>query len=157
MWVFGPVGHLQTVFWSNLPLNFIPNIQQIWVHLPIMRYKSVHILRIRRLNLFVYWEYVDGICTYTEITRNKVDLQTEFRCASLLNTWNESVRKLRICTINLYVNWEYAECMKSRIPWRIPNQIENILGRLSAAQMGSIGQTTLNQTITCKCTFRLNS
>ncbi len=91
----------------------------------------------------------------------------EFRCAYSLNTRNESVCIQRISRMNLfiyrekkirgmklYVYWEYAKCTKMWIPWRIRYQNRNILGHLSGAQMGSFGQTTSNQNISCKSTFK---
>jgi hypothetical protein len=51
--------------------------------------------------------------------------------------------------------WECAECTKSRISSRILNQIGNSLGRLSGAQIGSFGQTILNQKNSCKYPFKL--
>ncbi len=60
--------------------------------------------------------------------------------------WKESVHILRICRANL-------ECMKSQILFKFKAKIKNIMG-LSGTQMGSFGQTTLYQKISCKCTFK---
>ncbi len=103
-----------------------------WVHSLNTRNESVCILRICGMNLFVYWEYTERICTYSENTRNEVNIQTKFWCSFTENTRNESVRILRIWGMNLFVYWEYAEwiciyweyaeCTKSRISRRIQNK-----------------------------------
>ncbi len=74
------------------------------------------------MNLYVYWEYAEWICLYTENTRNEVNIRTKSSCSYNENTRNESVRILRIRGMNLYVYWEYAECTKSRISPRIRNK-----------------------------------
>jgi hypothetical protein len=78
------------------------------------------------MNLFVYWEYMEWICLYTE------------------NTQNESVRILRIRGMNLFVYWEYAEqictytentrnARKVEYLSEFETKIENILRCLSGA------------------------
>ncbi len=74
---------------------------------------------VKKIIPFQIWEYVEGICVYTdnmqnkcahsENTQNEVSPQTGFRCASLLNTRNKSIHVLRISGIILFVYWEYAE------------------------------------------------
>ncbi len=49
--------------------------------------------------------------------------------------------------MNLLVYWEYVE--------PIYTNTENMQNALKRAQMGSSGQTTLNQKVSCKCTFKL--
>jgi hypothetical protein len=99
-----PVAYLQTVFWSSVPF---------W------RKLLGHILWMPGMNLYIYWEYAEWICLYTQ------------------NTWNEAVSIQRICEIryifdrnfamhihwicgmnllytdntrtDLFVYWEYAE------------------------------------------------
>jgi hypothetical protein len=56
--------------------------------------KSVHVLRIRSMNLYIL---------YTENTDNKVDLQTEFHDVYLPNLRSESVCILRIRGMNLFI------------------------------------------------------
>jgi hypothetical protein len=63
---------------------------------------------LHRINLYVYWEHMDWIYTYTENTRNEVSLQTEFCGAYLLNMHNGSTVLLRIQGMNLCVYWEYT-------------------------------------------------
>jgi hypothetical protein len=81
----------------------------IWAHSPNTRNESVRRLRICGMNLFVYWEYVEWICTYSENTRNDVNIRTKSSCSYTENTRNESVRILRIRGMKLFVYWEYAE------------------------------------------------
>ncbi len=103
------------IFLSSIPLKAVMKMIQfwtfkiIWAHSPNMRNESVHILRICGMNLFVYWEYVERICTYSENTQNEVNIQTKFCCSYTENTRNESVRILRIRGMNLFVYWEYVE------------------------------------------------
>jgi hypothetical protein len=115
-------------FWSSIPLKAVMKMIQfrtfkiIWAHSPNTRNESVCILRIRRMDLSVYWEYAERIRTYSENTQNEVNIRTKFCCSYTENTRNESVRILRIHGMNLYVYWEYAECTKSRITRRIQNK-----------------------------------
>ncbi len=91
------------------------------------------------MNLFIYWEYAEWICSYTENLyvfgeyvewgkySNSILLfvyweDAEWICSYTENTQNESVRILIIRGMNLYVYWEYAECTKSRISRRIRNK-----------------------------------
>jgi hypothetical protein len=76
----------------------------IWAHSPNTRNESVRILRIRGMNLFLYWEYAERICTYSENTRNEVNIQTKFCCSYTENMRNESVHILRIREMNLFVH-----------------------------------------------------
>jgi hypothetical protein len=101
-------GHTSYFFfrYSNIPLKAVRKIIQfrtfkiIWAHSPNTWNESVHILIIRRMNLFVYRE---RICTYTENTQNEINLRTKFRCSYSDNTRNESVRILRICGMNMFI------------------------------------------------------
>jgi hypothetical protein len=56
--------------------------------------ESLHILRIHRMNLYIFGEY----CTW-----NEANIGMEFFCLYLLNTQNESVHILRIRGQNLFV------------------------------------------------------
>ncbi len=78
------------------------------------------ILRIRGMNLYIYCEYAEWICSYTEnkqkeicmytvTMRNEVNLWMKFHWSFTENTRNESVLILKICGMNLFVYWEYAE------------------------------------------------
>ncbi len=92
------------------------------------------------MNLHVYWEYKERICTYMENTRIEVNLQTKFPCSHTENIRNESVCILkireRICmyTVNMRNAW------KVEYLGEFETKIENILGRLSEASMVLIGQ-----------------
>ncbi len=102
-------------FLSSIPLKAVMKMIQfrtfkiIWVHSLNTRNESVRILRIRGMNLFIYWEYTERICTYLENTRNEVNIRTKFCCSYTENTRNESVCILRIRGMNLFIYWEYAE------------------------------------------------
>jgi hypothetical protein len=104
-----------TFFWSSIPFKAVMKMIQfrtfkiIWAHSPNTQNESVSILRIRRMNLFVYWEYAERICTYSENMRNEVNIRTKFCCSYTENTWNVSVCILRIRWMNLFVYWEYSE------------------------------------------------
>ncbi len=145
---------IHTFFRSSIPLKAVKKIIKskifkiIWAHSPNTRKESVHTLRIRGMNLFVYRDDAERICTYTENMRNQVNLRTEFRCLYTENTWNwiclytentrnESVRILRIHGMDMYTYWEYTECTKNQISQQISPQNQNIFGSLSGAQMGS--------------------
>jgi hypothetical protein len=93
-------------------------------------------LKIRGIQLFVYWEYMEWNFPYTE------------------NTWNETFHILRIRGMKLSVFWEYKECTKnSKIPV-IWSQNKKYLTWLIRSSVGSFCQTSLKQKIWHKCTFK---
>ncbi len=137
-------------FLSSIPLNAVMKMigfqtfKIIWGHSPNTRNESFHILRIRGMNLFGYWEYAERIFMYSENTRNEANIGTKFGCSYTENTRNESVRILRIRRMNLFVYWEYAEWIctyteNTRNAWKFEylgefeTKIENILGCSSGA------------------------
>ncbi len=125
----------------------------IWAHSPNTRNESVRILRIRGMNLFVYWEYTEWICTYSENTRNEVNIRTKSSCSCTENTRNESVCILRICGMNLCIYWEYAECTKSLISRRIRNKNRKYFRMFIRRLDRFVWPNHLKQKISCKCTF----
>ncbi len=111
----------------------------ILVHLPITYAEwSVRILRIRWMN---HIQRINGMNMY--VCNEHVE-------------WGKSSNG-----ISLYVFTEYAEWICSNTEnmqnaqkvdrlREFETKIENILGRLSWANMNSFGQSTLNQKISCK-------
>ncbi len=71
--------------------------------------------------MFIYWEYSECISSYTKNTQKRIWTYT-------LNTRNARIVK--------YLG-------------EFETKIENIVGLLSVAQMGSVGQITLNQNVSC--------
>jgi hypothetical protein len=113
------------------------------------------------MNLYIYWENAEWICSYTEkrictyreyvecgISLNKIllfvywEYYEEWFCSYTENTQNESVRILRIRGTDLYVYWEYAKAWKVKYLDEFETKVENNFGRLSGASIGSIGQIT---------------
>jgi hypothetical protein len=72
---------------------------------------AVHIRWIHGMNLFVYWENAEWICSCTE------------------NMWNESIYAEK---------WEYAKCTKSRIPQQIQNQNQKYFETFISCQDGYV-------------------
>jgi hypothetical protein len=142
------LSHINTFFWSSIPWKAVIKMIQfrtfkiIWAYSPNTRNESVRILRIHGINLLIYWEYTEWICTYSENTRNEVNIRTKSSCSYTENTRNESVRILRIRGMNLFIHWEYAEWIctyaentrnarKVEYLGDFETKIKNILGCLS--------------------------
>ncbi len=141
---FATVGSEKFPLKAVMKMIQFQTFKYIWAHSPNTRNESVRILRIRGMNLFVYWEYAERICTYSENTRNELNIRSKFCCSYTENTRKESVRILRIRGMNLFVYWEYAEWIcaytentrnarKFEYLGKFETKIENILGCLSGA------------------------
>jgi hypothetical protein len=130
MWVLGPIAHIYSIFEVTFSWK-LEESDSFWIfkfflaQSPNTWNESVHIIKMRRMNLFIYEEW---IWRYTENTRNEINLQTDISCAYLLNMWKESAHILIKCRSNL-------DCMKSRILFKFKAKIINIMG-LSGPQMG---------------------
>ncbi len=63
---------------------------------------------------------------------------------------------LRLRRTNLYVYWDTRIAQKVKNLNEFETKIKTILGCLSDAQMGLLEETTLDQRISCKHTFKVS-
>jgi hypothetical protein len=128
---FFNILYVQKVICSDVICSVFLYVQTLYIQ---YLYVKIYTFRLYTLRRYTFRRYTFGCYTLCDYTFSR------WICCYTKNKRKDSLRYTK-------------NARKIEYLGKFETKIKILFRRLSRAQMGSFGQTTLNQNISCKCTF----